>query len=102
MLTKENPGANWRQMGEQNYSDRVSFSPKGMFLKKNRDSPDYRILMGSDVIKEAFRDSIAEMAWRGATQEQLSGARILIDIVVNLSEKETSAKPLPSKPLISQ
>lgn len=80
-------------------SDRIVFSPKAMFLRRNKDSATYRELMASSIIQEAARDALAEMAWRGCPREQLQGANLFIDMFMNMSEPEQTGMDVPQRSL---
>lgn len=79
--------------------DRIQFSPKLQFQKRIGDPTHYRELMASNTIQEASRDVLAEMAWRGFTNEQMRGACAFLEMLLNFSEPEKKAAALPVKPL---
>lgn len=80
-------------------SDRVEFSIKQRFIERNGDNPAYRQLMGSPIVLDAVRDTLAEMAWRGFSAEQINGACAFAKIMLNLSEPDEKPQPLPIKQL---
>lgn len=80
-------------------SDRIAFSPKKLFIKHHPDLASFRIMVGSSLCQNAIKDAIAEMAWRGASDDQLRGANTFVSILLNLSEPESPSSQIPVKGL---
>ena len=78
-----------------------TFSPHERFLM-NHDATtraEFSRLMSTRMIQDAMKDTLAQMAFRGNTAEQLSGARQFIEWLINFSEPEEQPKQLPVKSL---
>jgi len=82
-------------------SDRLQFNPHSAFVRSltDEDRSAYRQLMQQPHVRAAITNTVAEMARRGFSREQLDGALHFIEMFQNFAEPEEQPKPLPIKTL---
>jgi hypothetical protein len=75
------------------------FSPKSLFIENSKVCEELKSHREDYWLKTSFAFALAEMAFNGATEQQLAGARAFISTFQNLWEKNISAPKLPIKTL---
>ena len=77
----------------------TKFSPKDVFLANTKVSEELKAHREDSWMKIGFSFSISEMAFSGASEAELSGARKFISTFQNLWEKGLEPVKLPVKTL---
>lgn len=79
----------------------IAYRPKTLFQKNTQDRAAFQTIAGNDLLHRAISAAQAEMAFAGFGPHEMRGVSAFILILLNLSETEEAAKPLPTKPLVS-
>jgi hypothetical protein len=73
----------------------IPFNPAEHFRQFNRDSKEFMKAAQGQNLSIALVYSLAEMVHRGASAEEMTGARRLIDIFLGIAEKPEAQSGMP-------
>jgi len=75
-------------------------SPKSLFQQIHKEAAANMSVTAADrSLRLAVAFTLSQMAYDGATQEQLAGAKRFSDILMNIGEPDTKPTPFPVKEL---
>ncbi|MGV1047666.1 MAG: hypothetical protein ACOYD4_03955 [Solirubrobacterales bacterium] len=76
-----------------------NFSPRAQFQQNKQECEEFSNLASHPLLHKAFTHTLAEMAASGCNEAELRGARLMVEMFINLGESNISSPFLRSKPL---
>jgi hypothetical protein len=80
-------------------SDRIVINPAERFTRSLNEPNEFRAIIGQGIVAQACEAALVSMVMEGRTREELNGAIVFMDRLLNISEPKPEAKPLPVQKL---
>jgi hypothetical protein len=80
-------------------SDRIVINPAERFTRSLKEPNEFRAIIGQGIVAQACEAALVSMTMEGRSREELNGAIVFMDRLLNISEPQQEPKVLPRKTL---